>query len=171
MPLMGPPKYVGPPHLRYADGFMEIWTNVQTLQVPIAAAEIAEKCLHHPIVKAACEAYAKEIQSYWKSIAPVSSRPAHPYSKYSRDEEKWDHPGDYRDSIQVRSWANAKGFGARVFTNDVKAAWLEYGSVHNPEYGYADKTAERFGGRQEHDAADDAKAAEKIGLAFCKAVA
>ncbi|MEB3048997.1 hypothetical protein KV112_04440 [Mycolicibacter sp. MYC123] len=167
------PAYVGPDHLRYDDGLLQIYTNVEISQVSIAATEIAEKCLHHPIVKAAVGSYAKQAQSYWKSIAPVSARPPHPYSRYSKDKpDTWDTPGAYRDSIKVRTWANAKGFGARVYSNDVKAGWIEFGTEKMSEFACAARTAENFGGSHERDVvAEDAKAAEEIGLAFCRVVA
>jgi hypothetical protein len=55
-----------------------------------------------------------------------------------------DEPGDYRDSIEIR-YARG-GVSARVGTVNYKAFWLEYGSIHNPEHGYAQRTLDEFGG-------------------------
>jgi len=166
------PAYVGPSHLRYDDGFLQIWTNVAVSQVPIAAEIILQGCLNHPVVKTGIAAIAKQVQAYWKSISPVSTRPAHPYSKYSTDESKWDHPGDYRDSVKIRYWKNDKGHGARVYSNDVKAGWIEYGTARGmPELAPAARTREHFGGDHEHNPHDDVAASEVIGLALCRAVA
>jgi hypothetical protein len=58
-----------------------------------------------------------------------------------------DEPGDYRDSIEITYHEKSSGhFTAKVGTQDYKAHWLEYGSIHNPEYGFAQKTVEAFGG-------------------------
>ena len=61
----------------------------------------------------------------------------------------WDEPGDYRDSI---GWQTKNAFGEKVpggwiGSDDYKAGWLEYGSAHNPEYGYGAKVMEHFEGR------------------------
>ena len=61
----------------------------------------------------------------------------------------WDEPGDYRDSIgrQKKNSFGERVPGGWVGSNDYKSVWLEYGSVHNPEFGYGTKTMEHFGGR------------------------
>jgi hypothetical protein len=91
----------------------------------------------------------EEVQAYWKSIAPVSTRPGHDLHKGGYRDE----PGDYRDSIQVKYVRHSSGYMVgRVFTNDPKAHWLEYGSIHNfaPRIGYAQATVDHFnpGGRR-----------------------
>lgn len=167
------PIYVGPSHLRYDDGLLQMWTNVEMSQVPIAAEIILEGCMNHPAVKAAIAATAKKVQGYWKSIAPVSTRPAHPLSKYSKDNpDAWDVPGNYRNSIKIRYWHNKNGHGARVYTRDAKAHWIEYGTARGmPELAPAARTAEHFGGSKEHNPKEDVVAAEELGLALCRAVA
>lgn len=82
------------------------------------------------VVRQAIIDKAEEVETYWKSIAPVRS-------------------GDYRDSIHIEYDEKKTGFlKARVVTKDWKAHWLEYGSIHNPEYGFAAKTVEEFGGKK-----------------------
>lgn len=94
-------------------------------------------------VKAAVIARAKEVEEYWKGIAPVSDRGPHPLRKGGLYIE---NPGDYRKSIRTKYVTGATGFSAKVGTKSPIAHWLEYGSVHNPEHGYAAKTVEQFGG-------------------------
>ncbi len=92
---------------------------------------------------------AKEVQEYWKSIAPVSDRGPHPLGKTNSGNGYIDEPGDYRDSIMVTYQRKPGGyFSAKVGTKDPKAHWLEYGSVHNlpPNIGYAQKTVDHFNG-------------------------
>lgn len=84
---------------------------------------------------------AKEVRDYWQSIAPVGPKEHTLKSGYV------DQPGDYRDSIRITYQSKTNGFfTATVGTNDYKAKWLEYGSIHNPEYGFAQKTLDYFGG-------------------------
>jgi hypothetical protein len=87
----------------------------------------------------------QEVQAYWKSIAPVSTRPAHDLHKGGYRDE----PGDYQKSIQIRYRKHPSGYlTGQVFTNDPKAHWLEYGSIHNlaPSIGYCQKTVDHFNG-------------------------
>lgn len=61
----------------------------------------------------------------------------------------WDEPEDYRNSIQkepVNFYGDQAPHGT-VGSNDPKAGWLEYGSQHNPEYGYGARVMDHFGGR------------------------
>lgn len=94
-------------------------------------------------IKHAVMARAEEVKEYWQSITPVNKtgRPHTLKSGYV------DEPGDYKNSIGVRYNQKSTGhFTATVGTQDFKAHWLEYGSIHNPEYGFAQKTVEHFGG-------------------------
>lgn len=53
--------------------------------------------------------------------------------------------GDYRDSIQITEKSTSKGRG-KVGATAEHAHLVEFGSVHNPEYAPAEKTAKQFGG-------------------------
>lgn len=82
-----------------------------------------------------------EVQEFWKSIAPVG-----PYA-HTLKSGHLDEPGDYRDGIKVYFIHNPAGHLIGIVKSfDYKSYWLEYGSVHNPEYGYAQKTVDHFGG-------------------------
>lgn len=94
-------------------------------------------------VKAAVIDTAKEVQERWKEIAPVSDRAAHPLQSGGSYIE---HPGDYRNSIRIHYKDGADVFGAQVYTKSPIAHWLEYGSIHNPEHGYAARVVEEFNG-------------------------
>lgn len=86
---------------------------------------------------------AQAVQEYWKQIAPVNKtgRPHTLKSGYV------DEVGAYRDSIHIQYRRKASGFfSAKVGTVDYKAHWLEYGSVHNPEFGFAQRVVDHFGG-------------------------
>ncbi|AWH14411.1 head-tail connector protein [Mycobacterium phage TChen] len=67
-----------------------------------------------------------EVVSAWKANSPVES-------------------GAYRDSIQVTQRSTTRGRGKVGATAD-HAHLVEFGSVHNPEYAPAEKTAKQFGG-------------------------
>lgn len=117
-------------------GFMSILNDVG-----ITKADIDRAVGANAEIRAAVMAKAKEVQAYWQSIAPVSEK-EHVYNGHL------DEPGDYRDSIRVRFNQKGNGFfTATVFTTDWKAHWLEYGSIHNPEFGFAQRTVDNFGGK------------------------
>lgn len=112
-------------------------------EVGISSADIDAAIAASAEVKHAVMETAEEVKAYWQSIAPVNKtgRPHKLKSGYV------DEPGDYRDSIGIRYGSKASGhFTAKVGTQDYKAHWLEYGSVHNPEFGFAQKTVDHFGG-------------------------
>lgn len=97
------------------------------------------------VIREGVIAKAKEVQEYWKSIAPVSDRGPHPLGRGK--EGYYDEPGDYQKSITIEYKVHASGyFTAKVITRDPKAHWLEYGSIHNPEYGFAQRVVNHFGG-------------------------
>lgn len=95
-------------------------------------------------VYAAKLAKASEVADYWKSIAPV----------FGDKEPKRDSPaygtaeGTYRDSVKVTRHDGTVAVGADSYN----AAWLEYGSEHNPEYGYGARVLEHFGGGSVNEA-------------------
>lgn len=67
-----------------------------------------------------------KVVSAWKTNSPV------------RD-------GTYRDSIEITEKSTNKGRG-KVAATAEHAHLVEFGSVHNPEYAPAEKTAKQFGG-------------------------
>jgi hypothetical protein len=109
--------------------------------VGVGASELDAIIAESAEVKAAVHEMAERVCEYWKSIAPVGPH-AHALKSGYVDE-----PGDYRDSINIVYATTKTGFfTAIVGTNDYKAHWLEYGSIHNPVFGYAQKTVDAFGG-------------------------
>jgi hypothetical protein len=82
---------------------------------------------------------AKEVQEYWKSIAPVNKVD----KPHDLGDGRIDDPGDYRDSIVIK-YGKSRGFSAEVRSDDPKAHWLEYGTTHNPEHGYAQRVRDHF---------------------------
>lgn len=96
-------------------------------------------------VRAGVIAKTKEVQTYWKEQskgtgAPISDRGPHPIMKGSStiiDDE------DYYNSIKIKYGRDPVLYGI-VYTDAPHAHWLEYGSIHNPEHGYAQDTADHF---------------------------
>jgi hypothetical protein len=116
--------------------------SVVTAIERIDTRQIQKTILESAVVKQAVIDRAREVQDYWKSNeAPVSNREAHPLQKGS---VQWDHPEDYRNSIKVKYSTAHAPFSATVFTLDPKAHWLEYGSIHNSEFGFAGRVVEHF---------------------------
>ena len=70
-----------------------------------------------PELNASLAALARQAVAYAKRIAPVGT-PA----------EEDEHPGAYRDSIQYEK--REEGPGYRIFSDDEKAHWIEYGAQH-----------------------------------------
>lgn len=102
---------------------------------------LAKVVAEDPEIRAGVIRKAQEVQAYWKSIAPVGTRTHTLKSGYV------DEPGDYRDSIVVKYRKDHEGrLEARVVATDYKAHWLEYGSVHNKEGAYAQRTVDHFNG-------------------------
>lgn len=79
-----------------------------------------------PEVNAAVNATMNDVVEAWKENSPVDS-------------------GDYRDSVQVTERSTTRGRG-KVGATAEHAHLVEFGSVHNPEYAPAEKTAKQFGG-------------------------
>jgi hypothetical protein len=87
----------------------------------------------------------KEVQEYWINEskgtgAPVSDRGPHPIMAGSSEMIS---PGDYVKSIKIKYEKTPILVGI-VYTDAPHAHWLEYGSIHNPVYGYAQDTADHF---------------------------
>ena len=111
-------------------------------EVGISQADLDKAVAESAEAKQAVVEKANEVKDYWQSIAPVNKTgKPHTYNGHV------DEPGDYRDSIRIKYEKDKAGkLTAKVYTNDYKAHWLEYGSVNNPEYGFAQRTVDHFGG-------------------------
>lgn len=110
----------------------------------ITEAKIDAALSDSPEVRAAVIAKTKEVQQYWRSIAPVSHAQPHPVTKGSG--EVIDSPEAYRRSIKYRFKDGADGLEGVVYSDAPHARWLEWGSVHNPVYGFAQRVVDHFGG-------------------------
>lgn len=105
----------------------------------ISEAEIVAAQANSPLVQAHVIEIAEQAADYWENLAPVGTREHTLKSGYV------DHPGDYQRAIQI-TYTRTNGMpSARVADTDFKRAWLEYGSIHNDEGAYRQKTAEHFG--------------------------
>lgn len=103
--------------------------------------------LNRAIIRSGLEAEmirtAREVKEYWQSIAPVwGDKPP------KRGEPNIGEAGDYRESIQIMPTLMTEvGLPViKVGSNDEKAHWLEYGSIHNPEHGYGQRVMDHFAG-------------------------
>lgn len=105
-------------------------------------AEIAAQFAGAVEVEHAVEKFAHKVAEYAKSLAPVfGDLPPR------RGEPAHGEPGDYRDSIKVEHPPRATAVPTRrVISRDFKAAWIELGTRHMPEYAVFAKTAAYFGG-------------------------
>lgn len=103
----------------------------------VSVADIDKAVAESVEVRAAIMEKARDVQEYWKSIAPVAEKAHTLKSGYVVER------GEYRDSIRVR-YLTSRGFAAEVISNSFLAHWLEYGSSHNPEHGYAAKVRDHF---------------------------
>lgn len=89
-------------------------------------------------IELALAEFAHEVRDHARSIAPVfGDLPP------KRDAPKDGEPGDYKDSIQCMPYGPEHW---RVYSNDFKAIWIEFGSIHMPEYAVFAKTAAYYGG-------------------------
>jgi hypothetical protein len=94
------------------------------------------------VVYAAKLAKAKEVEAYWKSIAPVrGDKPTHESKEptaYGTNVAE-----DYRNSVKLTEQDGTVAVGTDLMP---LAGWLEYGSIHNPEHGYGARVLAHFGG-------------------------
>lgn len=101
------------------------------------------KAFDDPEIRREVEKLAQQVQETVQSYAPVfGDRPPR------RESPADGSAGDYKDSIHV-TWVTTSDSDlpvARVISNDMKAAWIEYGSAHMPEYAPFTKAAQEFGG-------------------------
>lgn len=116
-------------------------TEVQ--RVGITRAMIDRALGRSSAVRAATIAKSKEVQEYWQSIAPVlGDKPTHGHDD---PDGVGRSGGSYRNSIKVKLRTHRSGYlTGQVVNTDPKAHWLEYGSIHNPEYGYLQKVKDHF---------------------------
>lgn len=109
----------------------------------ISREEVLRAFGDNPDIKAEVERLAGQVKEAVQSYAPVfGDRPAR------RESPADGSAGDYRDSIHV-TWVTTSDSDlpvARVISDDMKAAWIEYGSAHMPEYAPFTKAATEFGG-------------------------
>lgn len=95
------------------------------------------------VVQEAKHLKADEVADYWASIAPVRGdkdpKGSHEPTAYGTN-----YAEDYQNSIGVHEDPD----GVVYVGSDLVplADWLEYGSEHNPEYGYGARVLEHFGG-------------------------
>ena len=128
--------------------FGRAWSSIKDLfgGVGVTEAEV-EAALIAGGLEAEMLALADEVEDYWKSIAPEFG---------DKDPRGRAVPGigpggtymdtkKYKDSVEVRVESDGVFPHIRVGSSDMPLAeWLEYGSVHNPEYGYAQRVVDHF---------------------------
>ena len=109
----------------------------------ISDAEMIAAAARDVAVHEGLKAKANEAQEHWKDIAPVFG---------DRDPKRaappQEDPGAYRDAVEVGEIQHKKGLlpRIRVFNNDYKAHWIEFGAKHMPEYAPATNTDLAMGG-------------------------
>ena len=106
--------------------------------------EAVAEAFNDPKIHAEVQRLAEEVRDAVQSHAPVfGDRPPR------RESPADGAAGEYRDSIHVEWVTTSDSDGlpvARVISKDMKAAWIEFGSAHMPEYAPFTKAAEEFGG-------------------------
>jgi len=89
---------------------------------------------------------AEKVREFWVDYWEAFD---HPHSRVHTLRSGYvERPGDYSASIKVKFIeGNAvRPMKARVTAHDYKAHWIEYGSVHMPEFAPRAATLEYFGG-------------------------
>lgn len=84
-----------------------------------------------PELYAVLTAAGKRAVDYARAIAPVGTAA-----------EGDEHPGAYRDSIRVER--DEEGPGMRLFSDDNKAFWIEYGAAHMPRRRVLGRAVDRI---------------------------
>lgn len=107
-----------------------------------------------PELRAYFASLGRKAVAYAQSIAPVGERnTTHSY------------PGQYRDSIQFEVSTGRSRMALRVFSDDYKAWWIEYGSRKMPRHAVLRRTLDylasghagdpsSYGGSEDYDAAN-----------------
>jgi hypothetical protein len=114
-------------------------------EVGITRKQLIKALADSVVVKEAVIRKTKEVQQYWISITPITDRKAHPIQKGS---DVIIHPGDAKASIKIRYRREPLLVGV-VYVDEKIAPhyrWLEYGSIHNPVFGYRQKVEDHFQG-------------------------
>jgi len=107
--------------------------------------EAVAEAFNDPEIHKEVQRLAEQLRDAVQSHAPVFT--GKPIDR--RDEPAQGEIGEYRDSIHVEWVTTSDSDGlpvARVISKDMKAAWIEFGSAHMPEYAPFTKAAEEFGG-------------------------
>jgi hypothetical protein len=102
----------------------------------VPAAQIEAAVNLSPRVNVAGMASAVEARDYWKSIAPVGTKEHTLKSGYV------DHPGQYRDSIRIQVVVVRGIKRWRVFTDDFKRFWIEYGTKKWAKHACRERTVQ-----------------------------
>lgn len=84
--------------------------------------------------------FAHEVCEHAQSLAPVFGETGH---DEKRDAPPHGEPEDYKNSIKAVPFRPGHW---HVGSDDYKAIWIEFGSVHMPEYAVFAKTAAYYGG-------------------------
>jgi hypothetical protein len=113
-------------------------------EVGVSQADLDKAIDESAEIKQAVRDKAIEARDYWRSIAPVNKYGDEGAGKPHVYDGHTDDPGDYRDSIRIKF--EKGGREAKVYTNDYKARWIEYGTSKMPEYAPAQRTVDHFGG-------------------------
>lgn len=124
---------------------MAIGTRLKNIPKAVLDAGITRAMIDRALgqsamVRAATIKKSKEVAEYWEGIAPVfGDKPPH------RSEPAFGNIGDYKNSIHIKLRTHRSGYlTGQVSNTDPKAHWLEYGSAHNPEYGYMQRVKDHF---------------------------
>ena len=108
----------------------------------VSAAEIETAMSASPRINAHGMAQAVKGRDYWKSIAPVGTHEHVLSSGYV------DRPGQYRDATRIKV-VRVRGIKRwRVFNDDFKRFWIEFGAKHMPKFACRERTVQymRHGG-------------------------
>lgn len=139
--------------------------NEEVMEI-LAEIGVSEAAVELALMEAGLEAemmtLAHEVEDYWRDQVPDLSRGSAPTETEGapvfgrrppkRDGPVLDNEGDYRDSIRI-DIDPGRGLipDIEVGTDLMPLALLlEYGSIHNPEYGYLARTIEHFSGESEY---------------------
>jgi hypothetical protein len=104
-------------------------------------ADQVDKIMKGPKVKAAVDAKAAKVQSFWKSVSPVFKEGD---PREHRKMPAHGEPGDYQKSITVVPMPDDSGYRDRVKPTDFKAKWIEFGTKHMPPYAPLAKVKAEF---------------------------
>jgi hypothetical protein len=115
------------------------------IESAIGLDEITAEMASNAEVAEAVYKRAQEAREFWMDYWESSD---HPYSREHALRSGYvERPGDYSDSVKIKYGKAKEGAPkATVGTRDYKAAWIEYGSAHMPEFAPRAVTVSNFGG-------------------------